>query len=223
MNRLQTHVRLLVCACAALLTPLAFAAAPAGPTTYTIINPPPTGKDMSTNIYRDGAREMFRMSRANGWHSEQWFDYAAHKSWVADSNAPGKCSVITYTDDRPSPFLDPVPGAFAMAAQIPANVPSSGKEKLGQFNTRVLDLGGGAKLWVDDADHLVIKALTPFETDGDKQPTLTVTIDLTHLSFAKPDPALLTPPANCTRIKGSSNAFGGHAEVPVSADIPAHS
>lgn len=188
------------------------AASPAA-TTYTLIHPAATAKDMSVSIYRDGPRETIKLSRANGWHSQTWFDFATHKQYGNDSNAPGQCSVIDYTSAGPPEMLDPVPGAFAMAAEIPANAPALGKEKLGNFDTRVIDVGGGGKIWLDDVHHLVIKARVPFEIQGKMQ--LTTMVDLTGVSFAKPDPALLTPPTNCKHITGSANANGGHAEVPL--------
>lgn len=208
--------RITAIACAALVAPIALGAAPAmpaAPATYSLASPALTAKDMSTAIYRDGPRETIKLARASGWHSQMWFDFTAHKQWANDSNAPGQCSVIAYTSDNAPELLDPVPGAFAMAAQIPANAPVIGKEKLGNFDTRVIDAGGGGKIWLDDAHHLVIKARVPFQVQGHTE--LTTMVDLTHLSFSRPDPALLTPPAHCKAINGSSNANGGHADVPI--------
>lgn len=200
---------LLIAGCAT-LTPLIVCAAPAvvPPTTYSLVSKAPTGNNMAVSIYRDGPREMIKLSRANGWHSEQWFDFAAHKQYVEDSNAPGKCSVINYTSDAAPELLDPIPGASSMAAEIPPNAPSSGKETLGGVETRIIDMGGGSKVWLDDSRHMVIKAMVVMENNPAPQTML----DITGVSFDKPDASLLTPPANCQKISGSSNAHGGHAE-----------
>ena len=184
----------------------------AAPTqTYSFTRKAASASDMTIAVYRDGPLETIKLSRASGWHSQMWLDFAAHKQYADDSGAPGQCSVITYTSDSPPELLDPVPGAFDMAAQIPADAPATGKEKFGDIDTRIIDTPGGGKVWIDDTRHLVIKLQVVME--GNPKPQ--TMIDLTGIRFDKPDPALLTPPARCKPIVGSANAHGGHAEVSV--------
>jgi hypothetical protein len=199
--------------CACVLAPLAMAAGPGAPTTYSLDKPARSASDMSIAIHRDGARETIKLSRANGWHSQMWFDFATHKQYAVDSNAPGQCSVIDYTSDGPPGLLDPVAGASdgdEMVTEIQAHATGTSKDTLGGIATRVIS-APGAKVWIDDAHHFVMKAEVVM--DGSTQPQ--TLFDFTGISFAKPDPALLTPPAHCKHINGSSNANGGHAEVPI--------
>lgn len=201
----------LACTCVGLAAQPACAAGPGAPTTYTLTRPAASTDDMNVSIYRDGARETIKMSRANGWHMQEWFDFAQHKQYATDSNAPGQCSVIAYTSDGPPELLDPVAGASGMASQIPANVPGAGKETLGGIDTRIIALPGGGKAWIDDAHHLAIKVQVVMENN----PAPQTMVDLTGIRFDKPDPALLVPPTGCRQLSGSANAHGGHAEVPV--------
>lgn len=194
----------------AAMIPLFVCAAPAvaPPTIYSLERKAPSAHDMAVAIYRDGPRETIKLSRASGWHSQMWFDFAVHKQYVEDSNAPGTCSVINYTSDGAPELLDPIPGAFAMTAEIPANAPSSGKETLGGVETRLIDMGRGSKVWLDDNRHMVLKMMVVMEGNPAPQTML----DLTGIRFDKPDAAKLTPPAYCTQLTGSSNTNGGHAE-----------
>ena len=203
---------LIVAGCAAMI-PLFVCAAPAvaPPTIYSLERKAPSPHDMAVAIYRDGPRETIKLSRASGWHSQMWFDFAAHKQYVEDSNAPGKCSAITYTSDAAPELLDPIPGAFALTAEIPANAPSSGREILGGVETRVIDMGGGSKVWLDDNRHMVLKMMVVMQGNPAPQTML----DLTGIRFDKPDTAKLTPPAHCTQLTGTSNTNGGHAEEPI--------
>lgn len=203
--------RILAISCAALLAPLALAAAPAASSTYSLTRPARSASDMTIAIYRDGPRETIKLSRANGWHSQMWFDFAVHKQWGNDSNAPGQCSVIDYTSDGPPELLDPVPGAFAMAKEIPPDAPRSGTATLGGVATSVIDMPGGGKVWIDDTRHLAMKVMVVMEGNPAPQTML----DLTGIRFDKPDAALLTPPTGCKHTKGSANAHGGHAEIPL--------
>ena len=192
-----------------LCAPLALAASDAGPTTYLLVTKAKTASDMNTAIYRDGSRETVKLSRANGWHSQMWFDFSKHKEWATDSNAPGKCSVIAYTSDGPSTWLDPIAMAVQTAAQIPADVPSAGTAKLGNLETRIIqDPVSGVTIWLDTTHHMVIKE--QMTAPGESQPK--TMLDLASVRFDKPDPALFTPPSNCTQLTGSANANGGHAE-----------
>lgn len=200
-----------IAGCAALLTASANATVPPPPTTYTLARPARGAGGMSIAIHRDGTREAIELSRAHGWHSHTWFDFAAHKQYASDSNAPGPCSVIDYSPDGPPELLDPVPGAFAMAAQIPADAPRGGKETLGGVTTRIIEMPGGGKVWLDEARHLAMKV----EVAMEGSPTPQTLLDLTGIRFEKPAAASLTPPANCTHIAGDANAHGGHAEVPM--------
>ncbi|HWU75581.1 MAG TPA: hypothetical protein VN043_03690 [Rhodanobacter sp.] len=181
----------------------------AGPTTYSLARKAASAGDMSTSIHRDGTRETIKMTRANGWHSQTWFDFATHKEYAEDSNAPGQCSVIAYTSDGPPELLDPIPAAFAMAAQIPANAPRNGKASLGGIQTSVLKMPGGGEFWLDEAHHMVIKANIVMEGN----PTPQTMFDLSGIRFDKPDAGMLAPPAHCKPIAGSANAHGGHAET----------
>jgi hypothetical protein len=208
MNRPRpslASILMVVCA----LAPPAFAGGPPASTTYSLTRPARNAGDMTAAIYRDGARETIKLSRANGWHSQLWFDFAAHKEWASDSNAPGQCSVIAYTSDGPPELLDPVPGAFAMASEVPADAPRSGSAVLGGVNTHVIKMPGGGTAWLDDTHHLAIKVEAVMESNSDPQTIL----DLTGIRFDKPDAALLAPPSGCKQLKGSANAHGGHAEV----------
>lgn len=218
--RFRTTHCILAFGLAALTTAAVRAAGPSaataaqGPTTYSLVRKGATPDAMSAAIYRDGPREAIHLSRSNGWHSEEWFDFAAHKQYAEDSNAPGQCSVITYTSDGPPGLLDPISGGFDMYAQItaqmPANTPSS-KEMLGGIETRIVAMSDGSKFWLDDSRHMLLKALVVMQ--GNPKPQML--FDFTGIRFAKPDQALLMPPAHCTQQKGSSNANGGHAETPI--------
>lgn len=191
------------------------------PVTYTLISHSKSYNDMAVSLYRDGTREMIEMLRApdathpKGWTSRMWFDFKTHRQYAVDSNSPGKCSVIKYTSDGPPDLLDPVAAAASMAAEIPAGAKPSRTETLGGVLTSVYQAGPGATIWVDPTHHLALKAMVTME--GSKTPQ--TMLYLAGITFAKPDPALLTPPAHCTKIAGESNANGGHAEVPV--NVPA--
>lgn len=193
--------------CMALTAPAVLAGNSGGLTTYQLTRKATSPNAMASAIYRDGSRETIKLSRASGWHSQMWFDFAAHKQWANDTNAPGQCSVITYTSDGPPSLLDPVPGAFDMAAQIPAKAPRSGKEKLGGVETSIIKMPDGGEVWLDNAHHLAMKVKIVVE--GNPQPQ--TLIDLTGIRFDKPDPALLAPPTHCKQLAGSANANGGHA------------
>ncbi|MGA7298573.1 MAG: hypothetical protein WBW92_13835 [Rhodanobacteraceae bacterium] len=176
---------------------------------YSLVRKAKSASGMRSAIYRDGARETIQLSRANGWHSQTWFDFAAHKQYAVDSNAEGQCSVINYTSDGPPELLDPVPGAFDMAKQIPANAPRAGTAILASTKTRIIAMPGGGKIWIDDVRHLVMKLQVVME--GNPKPQ--TMFDLSGIRFDKSDPAALTPPSHCKAISGSANAHGGHAEV----------
>ncbi|MDN5923951.1 MAG: hypothetical protein L0H70_03005 [Xanthomonadales bacterium] len=203
----------LICATAAAdATPGAAHAATPVPTTYTLLRKAVSAHAMDTAIYRDGARETIKLARANGWHAQMWFDFTQHKQYGIDSNAPGKCSVIAYTSAGAPELLDPVPGAFSMAAEIPANAPISGKATLGGIATNVIQMPGHhGTIWIDPARHMVIKMKVVMEGNPEPQ----TMIDLTGISFDTPDAKLLTPPAHCKLLAGSANAHGGHAATPI--------
>ncbi|MGH6989588.1 MAG: hypothetical protein ACREE3_06810, partial [Stellaceae bacterium] len=132
-----------------------------------------------------------------------------------DTNAPNQCSVIKYTSAVAPPLLDPVAGAAQMTAQMPKDLPVAGKTSIDGVKVEFLKASGKdgtLKVWRDPVHHLVIRAVMVLPSKSAQ--TL---IDLSGISFAKPDPALLAPPKNCHAIKGESNANGGHAEVPIGA------
>ncbi len=201
----------LIAGCVLWMPLQAAAAAAVVPTTYSLVRPAISAKDMSVAVYRDGARETIKLARASGWHSQLWFDFSVHKQWGSDSNAPGQCSVIAYTSDGPPELLDPVAGAFAMAKEIPADAPRSGTAMLGDVATSTIAMPGGGTVWLDESRHLAMKVMVVME--GNPQPQ--TMIDLTGIRFEKPDAALLTPPTGCKQLVGSANANGGHAEVPL--------
>ena len=190
------------------------------PDSYSITIKPTPPDDMSVAVYRDGPREVVRMSRPvsstrpKAWTSNVWYDFQAHRQYATDSNAPNQCSVIKYTSAIAPPLQDPVVMSAQMGAQMPPGITPAGNATIDGMNVAVLQTttpDGTIKIWKDTTHNLIIKAtLTP--PGGAPPQTI---IDLTGISFAKPDPALLTPPQNCKMITGESNANGGHAEVPI--------
>ena len=192
------------------------------PVTYIRIRKSESFDHMAVSLYRAGPRELIEMTRAadaahpTGWRSRMWLDFTTHRQYADDSNAPGQCSVIKYTSDGPPPLLDGIGGAFGMAADIATHIPAgakpSGTETLGIFHTSIFKPDPGTTFWVDETRHLVIKARVTMQGSSTPQTIL----DLSGLTFDKPDTSLLTPPKNCKRIAGESSANGGHAEAAVS-------
>jgi len=188
------------------------------PPAYTISVPPAPHDDLSMKIYRDGPRELVVLSRpsskarAGGWTSHVWYDFQAHRQYADDSNAPKKCGVIVYTSATAPELQDPVVMSAGMSATLPKELKPVGTERLAGIDTTILEAtqdGNTMRVWKDLQHSLVIKmVMTP-----KGHPAQTV-LNLTGLTFAKPDPALLIPPQRCQQLAGESTAQGGHAVLP---------
>jgi hypothetical protein len=153
------------------------------------------GQGMTMKVIRDGSKAMVDLSGAQlpggalSTHVRTYYDLEQHRAYTLDLIRPlSGCSVEAFSGDWGDPFEMSAVILDELTKQDPRQ---TGNETVNGFATRVMEAGAPgpqhAKVWVDTASGLVIKAQAGAQT----------VIDVKQLSLAKPPAAILVPPSAC--------------------------
>jgi len=184
----------------ALYLPL-FAQTP--PTTYTItqsVSSAGSGAFMTT--YRSGQRvvtDMYYPSQSGSpaRHAYTFYDLTAGTSHTWDpAITPPSCSAGTFSGDWGDPFQATTE---LMDGIKKGDLKPAGVETLHGVATKVYTGSGqgvNVKAWLDEKDHLVIRAAF-----GPPGADMTTMVDITKISLAPPPETAFVVPAYCTSVK----------------------
>jgi hypothetical protein len=185
---------LLLAAC--LVAPQARAQAGRMPEAYSVAEfNSMLGQGAVMRVFRDGARAMIDISGAQvaggalAFHTRAYYDLELHRVYTLNMNrSESACSVGNFSGDWGDPFEMSAAILDDLAAQ---NAQLTGTETVNGFATKVITAGAAgqrqAKVWVDPASGLIIKA----------QFGAIIAIDVKQLSLARPPAQLLVLPPTC--------------------------
>ncbi len=154
------------------------------------------GPAMTMKIDRDGAQVVVESTLAPpsggkpapASHTRTFYDLQKHKNYTLDlDNAAAVCSRGDFSGDWGDPFEM---SAGLMKELAPQNPRQTGSETVNGFATKVMETAAGpekAKVWMDKASGLVIKAQVGSQT----------VVEIKRLSLAKPAASLFAVPAKC--------------------------
>jgi hypothetical protein len=172
------------------------------------------GPSMTMKIDRDGSQVVVETTiapqpgaaPAPGSHSRTYYDLQNRKNYTVDlDNAAAVCSRGDFSGEWGDPFET---SAGLMQELAPQNPRQTGSETLNGFATKVMETAAGsdhAKVWLDAASGLVIKAQVSSQT----------VLEIKRLSLAKPPASLFAVPAKCgaappTEAERTAAATGGN-------------
>jgi hypothetical protein len=154
------------------------------------------GPSMTMQIDRDGSHVVVESTIATqpgaapsaSSHTRTYYDLQNHKNYTLSlSDAAAVCSRGDFTGDWGDPFEV---AAGLMKELAPQNPKQIGTETVNGFATKTMQTAAGpdqAKVWLDTASGLVVKAQTGSQT----------ILEIKRLSLVKPPAALFTMPAKC--------------------------
>ena len=174
------------------------------------------GPTMTMKIDRDGARAVVESTIAPqpgatpsaASHTLTYYDFQNHKNYTLNlSDASAVCSRGDFSGDWGDPFEVSAGLWKELAPQHPRQ---TGAETVNGFATKVMETAAGpdqAKLWLDTASGLVVKAQTGTQT----------ILEIKRLSLAKPPAAIFAVPAKCgaappTQAERTGVESGGSAD-----------
>ncbi|HWG21716.1 MAG TPA: hypothetical protein VG225_14390 [Terracidiphilus sp.] len=188
------------------ISPLLQGQAP--PTAYTIteaVAGAPAGSAMT--VYRNGMNVLTEMKYPAqpgepAHRTLTFYDLQAHTSHSWDpAITPSSCSAGTFSGDWGDPFETTTQLTAAIAK---GDLKPAGTETLHGIPTRVYagaSQGMSLKAWLDEKDHLVIRA--EFGAPGGPMQTM---VDITRVSLTPPTPSLIVMPAYCGSVKAPPSA-----------------
>lgn len=184
-----------------------------------------TGQSATVVIHRDGSRELVIKTippspqLPKGLHQATLYDFAAQRMYTRDE-VHKTCNWMRYTSVRAPLFDDPIGGSQKALADMAGQKPNvERKVTVNGFPTTMRvypgpEGKGELRIWVADDRNLLVQ-MHMVNPDG----TIPMKFEVQNISYAKPAPTLLAPPANCAQTQGEANESGmtAHAESEINA------
>ena len=170
---------------------------------------------LTLTIYRDGQRELLESGGAQG-SGKTLVDFAAHKVYWIDLFKKGTCSAGRYLSSRAPVSVDFITGTSDVLGRLlpPGSKRTViGKDKINGIPATVEQIeipaqnssnpGSPTKIWIAEQGGYLVK----IEVRGEDGRPDTM-YEVKQLTFSKPSPELLTPPANCEMTNSEMDDSG---------------
>lgn len=171
---------------------------------------------MTVTVNRNGPKELVELKTASGtMHLRVLYDFPAQRLYTLDLSS-NLCTTQEYTSPYAPSLHDPVGGSAEMIQQA-GSLATVRKETMNGIASRVVEASlpegqGKARMWLEEKYGFPVKQTYLMGKDHEK-----VLFEIKQISYAPSAAALFAVPPNCTKIGGTTNANGGHAEMNVDA------
>lgn len=171
---------------------------------------------MTVTVNRNGPRELVDLASPSGsFHLRILYDFQEHRLYTVDVTSD-QCTTQEYMSSYAPTLHDPVGSSDEMIQQARA-LATIRKEQVNGINARVVEAilpeqQGKYRLWLEDRLGFPVKQMVALGKEPES-----VVYEMRKISYAPSDPSLFALPKNCSKIAGTTDANGGHAEMNVDA------
>jgi hypothetical protein len=213
--KLSVHFTFVIAAL--LLNPRA-SAQTAPPQTYSFKASSNLMGPMKVTVNRNGPKELVELATSTGtMHLRALYDFPAQRIYTVDLDSK-LCTSQEYTSPYAPGLYDPVSGPEDLIKQS-VSLSTVRREPVNGMNARLVesdvpDYHGKARIRLDEKYGFPLKQTLVIGKEPER-----VLFEMQQISWMPSPQSLFTAPTDCTKVAGSTNANGGHAEM--SAEVSA--